>query len=115
MLSAAELLSIQGEFSAVFLRSTATVYVVEPGSGRFSMVAKTGLACWLTTMAVDTTQSVESRDELAARRLFYYDPAYTLPEVCAVECVDPSKNGTVQRFNPVTGTQEAQAGPDGTV
>lgn len=115
MISAGELASIRADFGDVFLKNTADVYVEDQSSGRFTTVLRTGLACWLANLGTATAQSVEIRDELAARRLFYYDPSYALPSVCEVEVADPAMNGTLQRFNPVTGTEVAQAAPDGTV
>ncbi len=81
---------------AGMLDSTATVYTQGVGGG-YTVSAKTGLACRLSTVSAKGATSAPDRAELAAIRQLFWDPSYTMPTYCQVEI------GGV-RWNPIPAT-----------
>jgi hypothetical protein len=76
---------------------TASVYTAAPVGGAFSVLAKSGLRCQLAHVGGAATSAPE-RAELAAVRVLYFDPAYSLPsDHCQVEVRG-------ERWNVVPGT-----------
>lgn len=65
---------------------TASVYTEHPTNGDFSVLARSGLQCQLSHMSGATGSTAPERSELAAMRVLYFDPAYSLPsDHCQVE------------------------------
>ncbi len=63
----------------LFLTNTATVYGENATTGLYDTVIKTGLACTLSHLPTMSTNYAE-RQEIMARRILRWDPAYVMPE-----------------------------------
>jgi len=89
------------------LDQLATVYTAASDGG-FTVSAKTGLACRLCHLSASELATSAERDELAARRVLLWDPAYTMPDYAQVLIGG-------DRWNVAQGTATAPRGPSGTV
>ena len=63
---------------APLFNATATVDTTDP-SGKYTVVAQSGLACRLAQMPVGSGATSAERAELAATRRLSWDASYTMP------------------------------------
>jgi hypothetical protein len=95
------------EVTTLLLTGTATVYG-RAADGRYTVPLRAGLASRLLHLNSDGAPSGEARAELAARRRFVWDAAYTMPAFSQIEVEG-------LRWNPVTtGAIETMRWIDGT-
>lgn len=65
---------------------TASVYTEDPTDGDYSVLATASLRCQLAHVSSGAARTAPDRAELAALRVLFFDPAYTLPsDHCQVE------------------------------
>ncbi len=88
------------------LIDSAAIYSRHAGTGLFSTLVTSGIACRLAL--IKSGRSVEDRAALAAMRNFLWDPAVTINEKHQVEV-----NG--ERWSFIPGTMQAARGPNGSV
>jgi hypothetical protein len=81
---------------------TASVYTEDPTDGDFSVLATSGLRCQLAHVSGGSATTAPDRAELAAMRVLYFDPSYSLPsDHCQVEVRG-------ERWNVLAGTVTEQ-------
>jgi len=86
----------------------ATVYTPDPTTGRFTVVATSGLRCRLAHVSGEAGASRLERAELAALRNLIWEPGYVMPEEARV-LID----GVTYALTP--GTYKALRGPSGAI
>lgn len=62
----------------------ADVYTEHAVTGRYTVLAKSRLACRLSHIPLNRVQRSGDRAELAAMRNMLFDPEYAMPEQCQV-------------------------------
>jgi len=93
----------------------ATVYGRAGGTGAYSVVLQSNLACRLAHLNRQPASTGQERRELAGIRLLMWDPAYVMPEHAqiAVDGVTTDDGVTQARWNISAGTLATLRGPDG--
>lgn len=82
----------------------ATVTIV--GSSGNPEELSNSLPCRMVHMSVQGMATSQDRDELGARRKFFFDPAFVMPEYAQIII-----NGETERWNVVAGTFAKLSGP----
>ncbi len=72
-------------FTLNFLDQVGTVYTEAATSGRYTVLAKSNLACRLIHMPLRHVTTGSDRAKLAGMRNLMFDPEYIMPEECQVE------------------------------
>ena len=89
------------------LDQLATILTTGAG-GAFTVSVKSNLACRLCHLAAAPGATSQERDELAARRMLLFDPAYSMPDFAQVDIGG-------EKWNIVQGTAIAPRGPSGAI
>lgn len=70
----------------MLLMATADVYTADAADGgRYSHLAHSGLRCVLQPVSRSNTMTSDTRSELDAMGVLYFDPSYTMPERAKLE------------------------------
>lgn len=93
------------------LTMRATVWGRTANTGPYNNAVKTGLACRLDTVNVQPARTGVERVDLAALRVFKWDPTYALPEQgVQIEVTSPA-HYVGQRWNIQGGTRKPSIPP----
>ena len=72
-------MAVPAEVAGLLLTQTCSVYTRTGATGQFTTLARSGLACRLLHLNTQDSPTGAGRTELAQRRSFCWDPAYTFP------------------------------------